>query len=146
MKLLKAKFRNRRVCTFAHPGDREKGRGVSETKPGQALSVEELFRRHLQGLAPPIGRESVEYAGDVHFDSLDLEEVERMDITERSELRGQLRQDLDLVEIAMKKDADAAAALKAKEGVSDDEEPAIEEEVKPDKPKKPKRPASSTND
>lgn len=59
---------------------------VSETVPGEAMGIEEMFRRSQQGLGLS-GRTDGEYdEGDGDIDAVDLEKFGQMDLFDREEL------------------------------------------------------------
>lgn len=72
----------------------ETPRGVSETIPDDVPSIKQLLQRHMAGqdLDSSMVREPVYNDGD--FDSVDLEEVKRMDLAEKHEFAAVLAQDV----------------------------------------------------
>lgn len=119
--------------------------GVSLTKPGQALTIEELFRRHVQGLAPSIARSAVDLSVEPGFDSPDMEELERMDLSERGEVLDDLRRSNRDQRAALKEVSDRAkaAAVAPEPAIKGEDELEEDEPVKKPAKKAPKRPSTN---
>lgn len=86
----------------------EHPKGVSMTVPDESLTVKEILERFRRGQPLSIHTRDTLYDPDSNFDSQDLEEVSRMDITDRSELAQELR----LKNARVKSDLEAAQAAK----------------------------------
>lgn len=96
----------------------EHPKGVSMTVPDESLTIKEILERFRRGQPLSIHTRDVLYDPESNFDSQDLEEVSRMDITDRSQLAQELRirneqakADLQAAEAA--KVAASAAAVSA---------------------------------
>lgn len=91
--------------------DMETPRGRSETEEDQAYTIKELLVRFTQGL--PLNQGNGFYADgddDPDLDAIDLEDFNRMDITEQEELVNQVSEARKVAEITTK--AQKAAKMK----------------------------------
>lgn len=86
----------------------EHPKGVSMTVPDESLTIKEILERFRRGQPLSIHTRETLYDPDATFDSQDLEEVGRMDITDRSELSQELR----IRNSQLKADLEAAEAAK----------------------------------
>lgn len=70
-----------------NPSGWEKGGGISQTVPDDSYSVQELLDRHENGIALNIKRlANFDNVGDEEFDSIDMEEFQKMEPTEKNEI------------------------------------------------------------
>lgn len=94
-------------------GDCEKGGGISETVPNDAMSIKEIMVRYARGM-PITDQEKKEgkYAEGGNFDSPDLEALSRMDLAERSDylelLKVEIEEKKERLKEAKKASAEAA--------------------------------------
>jgi len=90
---------------------------VSKTQPDESYTVKELMQRYLTGVPTPAVVHQPQWDPKVTFDSLDLEEISRMDMSDRSELADMLREKNRLVaeEFMRKRSAAKAEAESKKE-------------------------------
>lgn len=80
------------------------------TQPDESYTVKELMQRYLTGTPTPAVVNQPQWDPNVTFDSLDLEEVSRMDLSDRTELSHMLREKNRLVVEEFKRKRSAAKA------------------------------------
>lgn len=69
--------------------EKEKVIGESETIPGESLTIRELLQKHVNGIAPPIGRQ-VYYEEEPDIDNPDITRSGDFDLTTISDSRTEL--------------------------------------------------------
>lgn len=68
------------------PEDLEKGGGLSLTVPDESMSLAHILAKHSRGVdTSSFEKQPVYYGGEFHDE--DMEEISRMDLAEKSELR-----------------------------------------------------------
>lgn len=73
--------------------DKETPLGVSETVPNQSISLTEMLRKHIAGVAPAV-QHTPQYDDDANFDSADYTKINSLDLSEKDEIRQALSEDI----------------------------------------------------
>lgn len=144
MKLLSRKKSTPRALDFE-----KKSLKPSSTVPDETMTIREIMARHVRGMQMDIGPGSGSGMWgrdlkEVDFDDMDLQEIERMELAERSEYMEKLRADVEARKEHLKRTQEAIAfvrekqrqeALEQSEGSDEPTEPVKKKPVA----KKPKR-------
>jgi BRCT domain type II-containing protein len=121
---------------------REIPKGVSETVPNQALSIQDILARSLAGMTPAVERQGGFMTAEDDFDAYDLEALRRMDVYELNETLDAVNQVVKDRSAELEKFRAAEAAVRAEQ---EKEEKEILEAHRAAKKKKEAPPAPPVN-
>lgn len=98
----KAKSRIRNIYNLERKKEHyETPKGQSMTLPNEALSIQEILNKWTHGIDPMLTKNPA-YVDEADIDDIDLEAVQRMDLTEKSLAMNEARGILDKVKEAQK--------------------------------------------
>ena len=97
---------------YMQPRHMETPRGVSKCVPSETMTIQEIVNRFVRGVGSTAQLKDAVWPDDVDHDDVDLEEVNRMDLVERSELVRDTRERVAELKLELKAEGEAREKAK----------------------------------